>query len=124
MDRSEYEVDEVLAARCRVEHRLYLLKYNKWSPDQRCSCSDQITEFCTANGLVVEDMIPEGPNPLLGEKHGHCYRCIWCNNFHMTSGALKGHQSRKVSDPTGCKCKPKSKTVTVVDYILFQKTSS
>ena len=60
-------------------------------------------------------MMPEGPNPLLGEKHGHCYRCIWCNNFYKTSGALKGHHSRKVSDPLGCKSKPKSKTGTLAE---------
>ena len=35
-----------------------------------------ITEFCRANGLAIEDMMPEGPNPLLGEKHGHCHRCL------------------------------------------------
>ena len=58
-------------------------------------------------------MMPEGPHPLLGERHDHYYRCIWCNNFHKTSGALKGHQSRKVSDPLGCKCKPKSKNGTL-----------
>ena len=58
----------MLAARGPVEHRFYLLKYkgygpefNKWSPDQWCSCSDKITEYCRANGLAVEDMMPEGP---------------------------------------------------------------
>ena len=40
MDKSEYEVEKVLAARGPTEHRFYLLKYkgygpeyNKWSPD-------------------------------------------------------------------------------------------
>ena len=63
-------------------------------------------------------MMPEGPNPLLGEKHGHSYKCIWCNNFYKTSGALKGHHSRKVSDPLGCKCKPKSKIGTLAEKVV------
>jgi hypothetical protein len=122
MDKSEYEVEKVLAARGPVEHRFYLLKYkgygpehNEWSPDQWCSCSNKITEFCREIGVAVEDMMPEGPNPLQGEKQGHCYRCIWCNNFYKTSGALKGHHSRKVSDPLGCKNKPKSKSGTLAE---------
>ena len=113
-------MEKVLAARGPAEHRFYLLKYkgygpehNKWSPDQWCTCSAKITEFCRENGVAVEDMMPEGPNPLLGKKQGYCYRCIWCNNFYKTSGALKGHHSRKVSDPLGCKCKPKSKSGTL-----------
>ena len=120
MDKSEYEVEKVLAARGPAEHRFYLLKYkgygpehNKWSPDQWCSCSAKITEFCRENGVAVEDMMPEGPNPLLGKKQGHCYRCIWCNNFYKTSAALKGHHSRKALDPLGCRCKPKSKSGTL-----------
>jgi hypothetical protein len=122
MDKSEYEVEKVLAARGPVEHRFYLLKYkgygpdyNKWSPDHWCSCSDKITEFCSEIGVAVEDTMPEGPNSLQGEKHDYCYRCVWCNNFYKTSGALKGHQSRKVSDPLGCKHKPKSKTGTLAE---------
>ena len=63
--------------------------------------------------MAVEDMMPEAPNPLLGEEHGHSYRCIWCNNFYKTSGALKGHHSRGVTDPLGCKSKPKSKSGTL-----------
>ena len=122
MDKAEYTVEKVLAARGPVEHRFYLLKYkgygpkyNKWSPDHWCSCSDKITEFCREIGVAVEDMMPEGPNPLQGKKQGHCYRCIWCNNFFKTSGALKGHHSRKVSDPLGCKHKPKSKSGTLAE---------
>ena len=41
MDKSEYEVEKVLAARGPVKHRFYLLRYkgygpeyNKWSPEQ------------------------------------------------------------------------------------------
>ena len=67
MDKSEYELEKVLAARGPAEHRFYLLKYkgygpefNKWSPDQWCSCSDKITEFCRENDLAVEDMWVSG----------------------------------------------------------------
>ena len=124
MDKSEYEVEKVLAARGPAEHRLYLLKYkgygpefNRWSPDQWCSCSEKITD---AQGLAVEDMMPEGPNPLLGEKHGYRYRCIWCNNFYKTNAALKGHHSSKVPDPGGCKSKPKSKTGTLAEKAVMR----
>ena len=33
----------------------------------------------------------------------------------MTSGALKGHHSRKVTYPLGCKSKPKSKSGTLAE---------
>jgi len=33
MDMSEYEVEKVLAARGRVEHRFYLLKYKGYGPE-------------------------------------------------------------------------------------------
>ena len=58
-------------------------------------------------------MMPKGPTPLLGGGHAHCYRCIWCNNSYKTNAALKGHHSRGVPGPLGCKCKPKSKAGTL-----------
>ena len=81
MDKSGYEIEQVLAARGPNEHRFDLLKYsgpefNKWSPDQWCACSDKIIEFCRAQGLAIEDMVRKGPNPLLGGEHGHCHKCI------------------------------------------------
>ena len=54
------------------------------------------------------------------KKHGYCYRCIWCNNFYKTNAALKGHHSRKVSDPGGCKNKPKSKTSTLTKKAVMR----
>ena len=116
-------------ARGPTEHRFYLLKYkgygpefNTCSPDQWCSCFDKITEFCRAKCLAVEDMmpVPEGPNLLPGEKHGHCHKCIWCNNFYKANAALKGHHSKKVSDPGGCKYKPKSKTGTLAEKAIMR----
>ena len=91
MDTHEYEVEEDLQARGPPEHRFYLLKYkgygpeyNRWSPANWCTCTDRITDFCRAQGLhvAVEDTIPGGPNPQLGEKYDMEFRCIWCNKFY------------------------------------------
>ena len=112
MDPYAYEVEEVLQARGPPEHRFYFLKYkgygpedNKWSPANWCTCTDKITDFCKAQGLAVEDTIPGGPNPQLGEKFGMEHRCIWCDKLYATNAALKRHHSLKKSNPGGCKSK-------------------
>ena len=115
-DSKNYSVDRILQSRGPLEHQFYFLswtgygtEHDCWVSAHWCDCDTKINEFWSAQGLCVEDIIPEAPNSISplddssGEKHGFVHRCVWCCKFFKTAAALKGHHT-KSPENHGCKC--------------------
>ena len=127
LDNKEYEVQEILEARGPPENRFYFVtwknypaKENCWVPRGWCSCDKLIEAFWKSKGLPETDTMPEDPNPELGEKHGHCFRCVHCCKFFKTASALKTHHTKGPEQPGGCKCKPASRSGTLAEAALMR----
>ena len=132
LDSPNYSVDRILQSRDPLEHRFYFVswtgygtEHDCWVPAHWCDCDTKINKFWSAQGLCVEDIMPEAPNPISpfndssGKKHGFNHRCVWCCKFFKTGAALKSHHTKSPANH-GCKCKPASRTGTLAEKAVMR----
>ena len=119
----DYEVEEILEARCCPEYRFYFVKWkgystkeNSWIPALWAEgCAERVDNLWKKCGMCADTaVIPESPWTDAKGKVKTA-RCRWCCRFFAREQDRKGHVTR------GCKCKPGSRTGTATEKAMIKQ---